>query len=316
MESCIRYAYPAMTAPAPAKPTASIPPTLDNFITQFLHGLGISNPTPGDYAALEQVAQAEGPNQRYNPFNTVQQEPGSTPINSAGVQQYNSFDSGVAGSVALFNDNASILAGIPQALQSGSQSSIDSAFQRFYATWGSHIDFAALPSASGNQSVGPNPGSGTLGGGGTGSTSTTYVGPGSGVIDAITSPAQAAEEAVALLDKGYHFFTNLDNWVRIGFVLIGVILLIVGIDKLIGGGLIPSSNPLASTSPAPGPTPDPSTVPGVAPPPPPPAPGKPGGGSKPSPYTPKHAPRSGRHEQGGKTSSVADLAPDAEVAAA
>src|SRR5579875_1208287 len=70
------------------------------FFTQVLQSMHLPAST-GDLDALYAVAQLEGQNDRYNPLNSVAKEPGSTDFNSVSVQRYISFESGVAGTVAL-----------------------------------------------------------------------------------------------------------------------------------------------------------------------------------------------------------------------
>lgn len=228
----------APTTPA-ASPTVAVPPpTLKNFIDDFLTASG-DKITAGDEAALEQVAQIEGPNLRYNPFNTVQTEPGSTSFNSAGVQQYADFGSGVAASVALFSDPAAKAAGIPQALASGNQAAVNAAFHKFYESWGSNVNFASVKGADPNQLVGAK---GAFFDAGT-TTTGSYAGPGSGVVNGIESSAQAAEDAAGVLTSAYSWLTNTSNLIRVGIFVLGSIILIIGIAKLSGSGLsLPSSS--------------------------------------------------------------------------
>lgn len=135
-----------MTAPTPATPTpaAAAPATGTAFFTRFLQGLGIT-PNAQNLAALEDVRHYEGNNNRYNPLNAVQVEPGSTQFNSVGVQTYPDFATGVAGEVALFG--GSHWTAVRQALQTGNEQSILSAFDAGY-TWSPGTNIPALTAQS------------------------------------------------------------------------------------------------------------------------------------------------------------------------
>jgi hypothetical protein len=138
---------------------ASVAPTAQNYFTLFLQGLGMPV-TQDNLNALYGVAQLEGWNNRYNPLNVVQQEPGSTAYNSVGVQQYADFDSGVKGAVSLFSN--SHWTGVRAALQQGNNAQgVLNAFKAAY-TWDPNVQFPMGQSSWGTKTIGSNAGSGDL----------------------------------------------------------------------------------------------------------------------------------------------------------
>ncbi|MGL1622432.1 hypothetical protein ACSTG8_23590, partial [Vibrio parahaemolyticus] len=91
---------------------------------------------------------------RYNPLNSVVPESGSTPFNSAGVQRYLSFDSGVAGTVDLLRGTA--WNGVRAALAADSgTAAVLAAFTAAY-TWDPGVTFPTTNLAAvAARSVGP-----------------------------------------------------------------------------------------------------------------------------------------------------------------
>lgn len=72
---------------------------------RILQGLGIKNPSPNARQSLDIWATQEGGagianNAWFNPFNTTLQEPGSTAINSVGVQAYTSEAQGIQATIS------------------------------------------------------------------------------------------------------------------------------------------------------------------------------------------------------------------------
>lgn len=122
----------------PANPTSGTG-TYGDFFTQVLTQLGLPA-TQSNLIALSAVAHLEGLNKRFNPLNSVVRSGNSTTFNSAGVQDYKSWDNGVTGTVALLS--GSRWASVRNALADGdSTSSVLAAFTSTYATWGSHVSF-------------------------------------------------------------------------------------------------------------------------------------------------------------------------------
>jgi hypothetical protein len=132
-----------------------VAPTEQNYFTAFLRGLG-APVTQSNLDALYGVAQLEGINDRYNPLNVIQPEPGSTPYNSVGVQQYADFDTGVEGAVTLFQGPH--WAGVRAALARGNDTrGVLDAFKAAY-TWDPGVQFPTGQPSWGNRLVGPQPG--------------------------------------------------------------------------------------------------------------------------------------------------------------
>lgn len=141
----------------PANPTSGTG-TYGDFFTQVLTQLGLPA-TQSNLIALSAVAHLEGLNKRFNPLNSVVKSGNSTTFNSAGVQDYKTWNNGVAGTVALLQ--GSRWASVRNALADGdSTTSVLAAFTSTYATWGSHVTFSPS-SGSGvvNQTLGQTGGS-------------------------------------------------------------------------------------------------------------------------------------------------------------
>lgn len=139
---------------------AGVLPTSKNFFKGVLASLGLPV-TTDNLRALYSVEQLEGANDRYNPINVIQPEPGSTDFNSVGVQAYDSFDTGVEGTATLLQGSA--WNGVRAALAQGNSiSDVLSAFQGVYAGWDPGVKF---PTGSGvwrtqaTRDVGPDGGS-------------------------------------------------------------------------------------------------------------------------------------------------------------
>lgn len=160
--------------------------TAKNYFTAFLNGLGLPV-TQDNLNALYGVAQLEGWNDRYNPLNVVQPEPGSSSFNSAGVQSYDSFDSGVQGAVTLFSN--SHWTGVRAALAQGDNAEgVLRAFKAAY-TWDPGVEFPMGQASWGDHSIGS-------GGASEGNYSVdAYVGGGSGSGGSSTAPPVRMTEA-------------------------------------------------------------------------------------------------------------------------
>ncbi len=197
--------------------------TTQSFFTEVLQTLQLPAST-GNLDALYAVAQLEGPNDRYNPLNSVVPESGSTPFNSAGVQRYISFDSGVQATVDLLR--GAHWNGVRTALAADKgTTAVLAAFTAAY-TWDPGLTFPTTNLAAvAARSVGPVPGNATgpaicAGGGGAttgGTVAGTIVGPhGNNVAGTTTIPSgftlsgsakgdAAVQYALAQLGKPYVF---------------------------------------------------------------------------------------------------------------
>jgi hypothetical protein len=101
-----------------ATPTGDL--TVHQWAQAVLTRLGVPV-TPANVTAMVAWAAAEGGNwhntAHYNPLGTTLREPGSTSMNSVGVQSYVSWDSGISATVSMLNQ--SNMAGIKRALSKG-----------------------------------------------------------------------------------------------------------------------------------------------------------------------------------------------------
>lgn len=124
--------------------------------TEILADLGIA-PTPGALLGLDSLAHYEGQNDRFNPLNVVQPEPGSTNFNSKGVQSYPTLNTGVLGSATLLE--GSRWDAFRTALASGNASAVVAAADQVYDSWSPGTNIPVLdPStaaAVGARTVGP-----------------------------------------------------------------------------------------------------------------------------------------------------------------
>ena len=184
------------------------------FFTDVLTKLSMPT-SPGNLNALYAVAQLEGQNDRYNPLNSVIKEAGSSSFNSAGVQRYTSFDSGVEGTVDLLQ--GAHWNGVRAALSADKGTA---AVLAAY-TWDPNVHFPTTNLAAvAARSVGPTGGSAPIcpGGGGAvtgGTPAGNIVGPtGNNIAGTTTVPAgftlsgsakgnKAVQYALAQLGKPY-----------------------------------------------------------------------------------------------------------------
>jgi cell wall-associated NlpC family hydrolase len=201
-------------------------PSTRVFFTQLLRAMRLPV-SAGNLDALYEVAQYAGHNDRYNPLSSVIREPGSTGFNSASVQSYRSFESGVAGTVAL-------LQGAPwsqvRAALAGDEgtTAVLAAFRAAY-TWDQRVRFPTTNLvAVAVRSVGPiDSGAPICAGGGGAADGGTPVGDifgptGNNIAGTTTVPAgftlsgsakgnTAARYALAQLGKSYVFGASGPN---------------------------------------------------------------------------------------------------------
>ena len=132
---------PATPAAAAALVTRTGPDlTSRAFFVAMLRGLK-APATQANLDALYAVENREGDNDRFNPLNVVQPEPGSSAYNSIGVQRYADFRTGVHGTVTLLSN--AHWHGVRTALRAGhSRQAVLATFASAY-TWDSGITFPA-----------------------------------------------------------------------------------------------------------------------------------------------------------------------------
>jgi cell wall-associated NlpC family hydrolase len=182
----------AGTTAAGSTATTGAATSTQTFFTTVLTELKLPT-SAGNLDALYAVAQLEGQNDRYNPLNSVIKEPGSTSSNSVGVQRYTSFDSGVAGTVALLKGVH--WNGVRAALAADKRTAaVLAAFTAAYH-WAPDVRFPTTNLAAvAARSVGPQAGSAAIcpgGGAATGGTPAgNIVGPtGNNIAGTTTVPA-------------------------------------------------------------------------------------------------------------------------------
>jgi hypothetical protein len=140
-DALARTGTPAATAPARA---AAHGPDLTShaYFVDVLRRMKLPI-TQTNLDALYAVEHREGDNDRYNPLNVVQPEPGSHAYNSIGVQRYANFRTGVAGTAHLLANGH--WTGVRAALRKGNSTSrVLAAFSAAY-TWSGGIKFQTDP---------------------------------------------------------------------------------------------------------------------------------------------------------------------------
>lgn len=206
------------------------------FFAAVLSDLGIHGQTAVNaQLGLADVVNEEGPNKYYNPFN-IEWHPGDNPAykgtgnyNSAGVQEYGSEQQGIDATVAFLTSN-SRWQQLIDALGTGSKSKIDTAFTNIY-TWAdfhpgsTNTDKNILASKLGTKSTNVSPPN-------TGENIASGI---SGVIGGVTGTLDSVPKLIK-------WFSSTDNLIRIGFVVLGLFILLIGVDKLSGGGITGSAN--------------------------------------------------------------------------
>ena len=219
-----------MTTPAKPKP---VPANYADFFSQVLAGLGIHGKTAAQaQLRLADVVHEEGANSYYNPFN-IEYHPGDNTaykgtgnFNSVGVQTYGSEAQGVAATIAYLKSNSNWNP-LLNALQTGDKSKIDDAFSKIY-TWADFkpgsLDDAhnILASIIGTHSVNVDS-SESLG-------------------DAVGATVHQATHGITSIASLVEQFGKTDFWIRIGFIVLGLFILLIGVDKLTAGGITGNSN--------------------------------------------------------------------------
>lgn len=115
-------------------------PTYEDFFGGVLQGLGLNSSMPQwtyGMEALASITHLEGLNDRYNPVNSVVAVPGgshnSPELSQQDVQTYTSYNSGIAGTIALYKDGA--WNNVPWKTASSTQDILN-AISNEYHTWG------------------------------------------------------------------------------------------------------------------------------------------------------------------------------------
>jgi hypothetical protein len=226
-----------VTTPAktPAKDTPAPSANYADFFAQLLHQLGIQQST-GALQGLADVVHEEGTNSYYNPFN-IEYHPGDNVaykgtgnVNSVGVQEYGSEAQGVSATAAFLESNPR-WSELLSALRTGSKDNVDTAFTHIY-TWapfhaGSVNDANnILASKIGTHSVDVSPPS-------TGENIATGIGD---VIGGVGNTIDS-------IPKLIKWVTSPDNLIRMGFIVLGLLILLIGVDKLTSGGISGASDP-------------------------------------------------------------------------
>lgn len=217
-----------MPKPQPGGSGLSNTVAYEGFFNVLLRDLGIT-PSPGALLGLADVVHEEGKNQYYNPFN-IEWHPGNDPrykgtknFNSVGVQEYASAQAGELATVAFLQDNPRWSALI-DALKSGSKANVDRAFTDIY-TWAT---FKPGTTSQDNAILGSalNTGKPLHGQGSTYRPTLPQV-PG---VVAVTSMLDIAKAI-------WKDATSVDFWIRVGFIILGFVILLIAIDKMSDGGV-------------------------------------------------------------------------------
>lgn len=221
-----------MTTPTktPKQPQANYA----NFFSQLLHQLGIKG-SPGALQGLADVVNTEGTNSYYNPFN-IEYHPGDSlaykgtgNYNSVGVQTYGSEAQGISATAAFLQGNANWQP-LLDALRTGSKDKVDAAFSSIY-TWTQFKPTDTqgaeniLDSHLGTHSVDVN----------------TNLNTGEKIVTGIDNVAGGAKDAIDSVPKLIKWITSPDNLIRVGFIVLGLFILLIGVDKLSGGGITGTS---------------------------------------------------------------------------
>ena len=118
--------------------------TPSDWAKSFLQGLGAPT-TPGNVNLVVDWENREsgGGGGLYNPLNSVLPTPNSSPANSAGVQNYTSYEEGLAASVATFSQTQ--WAAVVQALRANDQGGAIVAIEQEYQGWDPNFTLTGAP---------------------------------------------------------------------------------------------------------------------------------------------------------------------------
>jgi hypothetical protein len=224
-----------------ATPPSTKAPTYQEFFDAVLTKLGIT-PTKGAREALASVVHYEGINNYYNPLNSVVPYGKSTPFNSVGVQEYQSFSDGVNGTVKLLEGSPWV--NVVQALKGGNENSILNSFDTVYHSWGSPGPSAysgaplILGYQLGSQKYVGNAGQGTAIGhavGGLADPTIGAVSAGADIVNGVTDTFDLFKNLVGTV-------TSAKFWIRVGFVLLGFMFIVIAVDRMTSGGIVAAVN--------------------------------------------------------------------------
>jgi len=196
---------------------------------EILRGIGAPI-TAANIATLVGWERAEGGNASFNPFNTTLSEPGATSYNSVGVRNYVSEAQGIRATVDTLK--SSYYANVVAELRKGNDPA-GVARAVGASPWGTPDFEADIPNVH------------TIGGveklaasipGATTSSSPFHVGLtplGSSVVGAIKHPLSGLDAIGAFFGK----LADPNVWLNAGFVLLGLVLLLVAIARLFSPAL-------------------------------------------------------------------------------
>lgn len=226
--------------------TAAVSYTPETWADALLKNLGLPV-TPGNERAIVSWEKAEGGNWHnsatFNPLNTTQPEPGSHGTGTQGnIQAYTSWEQGLQGTVQTLTNGR--YANILTQLRGGSnpQGVVNAVTA---SPWGTR-SITLIPKGSG--------GGGFLSGVGSTISDGVKIGdslvgdaanavPGVGAAKDAANAVKNTSEAVV---KVTETIFSLGFWIRVGFILLGFVLIIVGVKALVGGGsgsVLPTDTP-------------------------------------------------------------------------
>lgn len=225
--------------------------TYSAWFDKLLSDLGIPQ-SQGALQGLADVVHEEGANSYNNPFN-IEWHPGmpsswkgTSNFNSVGVQEYANQAAGLSATEAFLQGNSNWDPFL-SALRTGSRSAVDSSLEQIY-TWGNHFSSGASNTTS-QENATLNAKMGSSGSGkstwgkllddvGNGVTLGAFA-PVQGISGAISS----GESAFSSVGDVIKFLGKPDNWIKIGFIVLGFCILLIGVDKLSSGAISGASDP-------------------------------------------------------------------------
>lgn len=197
-------------------------------LVAILHGIG-APVTAGNLAALVGWEKAEGGSASFNPFNTTLPEPGASSYNSVGVRNYVSEQQGVRATIATLQGSA--YSGVIAQLRRGNNPAGVAAAVGA-SPWGTPNFAADIPNV--HTIAGVEALAAGIPGAKIGSGNFFGLTPlGNTVKNALTNPPNplsGLDAIAAELGK----LTDPSVWMSGGFVLIGLVLILMGVLRLLG----------------------------------------------------------------------------------